>query len=88
MRGFYLVSVVYLLLMNIGDVRSLLLRATTLGMTQPEYLYIVPDIEGFEHTGLDVWRRNDSNDDVSDFSSCTFYFKLCHTSVCKPEERE
>ncbi|XP_055886252.1 atrial natriuretic peptide receptor 1-like isoform X3 [Biomphalaria glabrata] len=51
--------------MNIGDVRSLLLRATNLGMTQPEYLYIVPDIEGFEHTGLDVWRRNDSNDDMA-----------------------
>ncbi|KAH9498464.1 hypothetical protein Btru_007554 [Bulinus truncatus] len=58
-------SRVYILLMNIDDVRRLLIRATGLSMTQPEYLYIVPDIEGFEHTGLNVWQKNNSEDSLA-----------------------
>ncbi|KAH9504635.1 Nitrogen permease reactivator protein [Bulinus truncatus] len=55
-------SRVYILLLELKYVRNLLLRASALGMTRSEYLYIVPEIMGGERIDVDVWRRNDSYD--------------------------
>uniref|UniRef100_A0A2C9KKX9 Receptor ligand binding region domain-containing protein n=1 Tax=Biomphalaria glabrata TaxID=6526 RepID=A0A2C9KKX9_BIOGL len=55
-------SRVNLLLMAISDVRCLLIRASSLGMLEPDFVYILPDIEGVRHENAWIWRNNDSYD--------------------------
>nr|KAI8750182.1 atrial natriuretic peptide receptor 1-like [Biomphalaria glabrata] len=58
---------VNILLLDMNDVRRLLLLASQLDMTakNKEFLYIVPHIYGGENLQVDLWKRNDSQDMIA-----------------------
>ena len=55
-------SRVMILIMNLPDVRKLMLRAAGLGMTNGDFVYIVPEFQGESRITRDVWRNNDRTD--------------------------
>ena len=55
-------SRVFVLLLNLNDLRRLMLRAAALGMTTGDYVYIVPEFQGNARINSEVWRRNDKTD--------------------------
>ena len=55
-------SRIFILVMNLDDVRRMMLRAVDLEMTTGDYVYIVPEFSGEARISSSVWRRNDRTD--------------------------
>ena len=60
-----IVPTVFILLMNIKDVRKMMLRAAALSMTSGDFVYIVPEFQGNARIDASVWQKNDRTDVVS-----------------------